>query len=129
MADATKDNKDSKNAKVINPSAEKAPSAAKKAFDFGSLNALAVVSLATAATGFGAVAAIITGHVALAQLKTNKQSGRGLAIAGMVIGYATVAFWALAAVFNFGAYLGGRGHMGDFDFDFDNMGPNGQMNW
>ena len=127
MADAIKDTKDSKDAKTARPSAEKAPSIVKKAFDFGSLNSLAVVSLATAATGFGAVAAIITGHVALAQLKTTKQSGRGLAIAGMVIGYATVAFWALAAVFNIGAYLGGRGHFGEMGFD--DMDMNGQMNW
>ena len=128
MADATKDNKDSKDAKAAKPTADKVTSTVKKAFDFGSLNALAVVSLATAATGFGAVAAIITGHVALAQLKTTKQSGRGLAIAGMVIGYATVAFWTLAFVFNFGAYLGGRGHMGPGGFD--DMDTDGwKMNW
>ena len=67
-------------------------------FNFNSLNTLAVVSLATAVTGFGAVAGIITGHFALAQLKQKPKSGRGLAIAGLVIGYATIALWVVGAI-------------------------------
>ena len=124
MADATKDTK------VTKADSEKPAAAAKKSFDFGNLNTLAVVSLASAATGFGAVAAIITGHVALAQLKTTKKSGRGLAIAGLAIGYATIAFWALAAVFNLGAFVGGYGHMGQFG-DIRGFGDemNGPMDW
>lgn len=129
MADATKDTK------VTKTDSEKTV-ATKKNFDFASLNTLAVVSLASAATGFGAVAAIITGHIALAQLKTTKKSGRGLAIAGLAIGYATIAFWTLATVFNIGAFLGGYGHMGEFG-DFRGFGEvrgfgeemNGPMDW
>lgn len=67
-------------------------------FNFNSLNTLAVVSLATAVTGFGAVAGIITGHFALAQLKQKPKSGRGLAIAGLAIGYATIALWIVGAI-------------------------------
>jgi len=70
---------------------EATPVATKKHFDFTSLNTLAVVSLATAVTGFGAIAGIITGHIALAQLKHSGQSGRGLAIAGLAVGYAGIA--------------------------------------
>ena len=77
------------------------PEAAR--FNFNSLNTLAVVSLATAVTGFGAVAGIITGHFALAQLKQQPKSGRGLAIAGLVVGYATIAFWVIGAL----AHAGG----------------------
>jgi len=72
--------------------------APKKHFDFTSLNTLSVVSLATAVTGFGAVAGIITGHFALAQLKHSGQSGHGLAIAGLAVGYATIGFWIVAGI-------------------------------
>lgn len=72
--------------------------ATKKHFDFTSLNTLSVVSLATAVTGFGAVAGIVTGHFALSQLKQSGQSGRGLAIAGLAIGYATIGFWLVAGI-------------------------------
>ncbi len=72
--------------------------APKKHFDFTSLNTLAVVSLATAVTGFGAIAGIITGHIALAQLKHSGQSGRGLAIAGLAIGYTGIAFGLLMGI-------------------------------
>jgi hypothetical protein len=72
--------------------------APKKHFDFTSLNTLAVVSLATALTGFGAIAGIITGHFSLAQLKHSGQSGRGLAIAGLAVGYTTIALWLLFGV-------------------------------
>jgi hypothetical protein len=67
-------------------------------FNFNSLNTLAVVSLATALTSIGAVAAVITGHIALAQLKTEPKSGRALAIAGLIVGYSTIAFWIVATI-------------------------------
>jgi len=67
-------------------------------FNFNSLNTLAVVSLATALTSVGAVAAVITGHIALAQLKNEQKSGRALAIAGLIVGYATIAFWVVAGI-------------------------------
>ena len=72
--------------------------APKRHFDFNSLNTLAVVSLATAVTGFGAIAGIITGHFALAQLKHSGQSGRGLAIAGLAVGYVVLGFWIVAGI-------------------------------
>jgi hypothetical protein len=81
-----------------------------KKFDFTKLNTLAVVSIATALTSIGAVAAIITGHVALTQIKKSGESGRGLALAGTVVGYVTVAFWVLASIglLIAGAYLRNR---------------------
>jgi uncharacterized protein with PQ loop repeat len=71
---------------------------ANSKFNFNSLNTLAVVSLATALTSIGAVAAVITGHIALAQLKTDPKSGRALALAGLIVGYATIAFWVLGGI-------------------------------
>ena len=71
---------------------------AKAHFDFTKLNTLAVVSLATAVTGFGAVAAIITGHISLAQLKKSHESGRPLALAGMILGYVGIGIWIFGGI-------------------------------
>ena len=67
-------------------------------FDFTKLNTLAVVSIASALTSIGAVAAIITGHVALTQIKKSGESGRGLALAGTIVGYVTIALWVLGSI-------------------------------
>ena len=98
--------------------------APKKHFDFTSLNTLAVVSLATAVTGFGAVAGIITGHIALAQLKHSGQSGRGLAIAGLAIGYAGIALGILMGIGKIALAIWGYRNGMDFNGP---MGP-GMMN-
>lgn len=71
---------------------------AKAHFDFSKLNTLAVVSLATAVTGFGAVAAIITGHISLAQIKKSNESGRPLALVGLILGYVGIALWVLGGI-------------------------------
>jgi hypothetical protein len=47
---------------------------------------LAVVSLVTSLVG-AHLAGIITGHIALSQIRRTGERGRGLAIAGVVIGY------------------------------------------
>ena len=109
---------------------EVAPAPTKNTFNFNSLNTLAVVSLASAMTGFGAVAAIITGHFALAQLKQKPKSGRGLAIAGLAVGYATIAFWLVAGIAM--TVLRMRyGFQGGFDqgFNGQNGQPGGMMGW
>ncbi|WP_172582826.1 DUF4190 domain-containing protein [Subtercola boreus] len=51
----------------------------------GKYNVLAIVSLVTAFVV--SLAAIITGHIALSQIKRTGEKGRGLAIAGLVLGY------------------------------------------
>lgn len=48
-------------------------------------NVLAIVSLVSAF--FISLVAIITGHIALSQIKKTGEQGRGLAIAGLIIGY------------------------------------------
>ena len=80
--------------------AEKAPAPkpAKAKYDFTKLNTLAVVSAATAATGFGAVAAVITGHVSLSQIKKTGENGRGWAIAGVAAGYTVIGLWILSTL-------------------------------
>jgi uncharacterized protein with PQ loop repeat len=71
---------------------------AKAHFDFTKLNTLAVVSLATAVSGFGAVAAVITGHISLAQLKKTHESGRGLALTGLILGYVGIGLWVIGGI-------------------------------
>ncbi|WP_439565241.1 DUF4190 domain-containing protein [Microcella sp.] len=48
-------------------------------------NTLAIVSLVLAF--FISLGAVITGHIALSQIKKTGENGRGLAIAGLVLGY------------------------------------------
>ena len=48
-------------------------------------NVLAIVSLVS--SFFISIVGIITGHIALSQIKKTGERGRGLAIAGLVIGY------------------------------------------
>jgi hypothetical protein len=71
---------------------------ARAKFDFTSLNTLAVVSIASAVSGIGALIAVITGHVSLAQIKRSGESGRGIAIAGTVLGYLHLAGWIIFGV-------------------------------
>ena len=56
-------------------------------------NILAIVSLVSAF--FIGLVAIITGHIALSQIKRTGESGRGLALAGLIIGYVSVAMVAI----------------------------------
>ena len=51
----------------------------------GKYNVLAIVSLVSAF--FISLVAVITGHIALSQIKRTGEQGRGLAIAGLVLGY------------------------------------------
>jgi len=85
------------------------------------LNTLAVVSIATSATGFGALAGVITGHVALSQIRHTAQKGKGLAIAGLVAGYAGLAAFALMGA------LSVAGHWAEDRHD-DHRGPGHMMN-
>ncbi|WP_426517694.1 DUF4190 domain-containing protein [Diaminobutyricibacter sp. McL0618] len=52
------------------------------------------------------IAAIVLGHISVSQLRTSGEQGRGLAIAGLIIGYVftafTVVFFVLWLVLFFG---------------------------
>ncbi|MCX8530207.1 MAG: DUF4190 domain-containing protein [Rhodoluna sp.] len=82
-------------APVVTPSAQITSTPA------GSANGLAIASLSVSGASliftsgiFGFVGAIL-GHFALKQIKQRGQGGRGLAIAGISIGWATTAFWTI----------------------------------
>lgn len=59
-------------------------------------NTLAPLSLAL--TFVTVLGGLITGHVALAQIRRTGERGRGLAIAALVIGYAIVALMLFLTV-------------------------------
>ena len=110
--------------------AEKDTQAAEKArYNFNHLNTLSVVSLATSVSGFGAVAGIITGHIALSQIKDSKQGGRGLAIAGLAVGYSVLGLALVGGIAR--AVIGARygfdmgGQLGNMGGQFGHMGING----
>lgn len=56
-------------------------------------NSMAVAALITGLTI--APLGIVFGHIALSQIKQTDQDGRGLAIAGLVLGYVSVALYAI----------------------------------
>lgn len=95
---------------------------ASNKFDYTKLNTLAVVSLASAATLFGAPAAVISGHISLAQLKDSNEKGRWMAITGLVVGYVGIAIALVATIVN--VVLRAR-HGAGFMDDYMNM----HMNW
>jgi hypothetical protein len=94
----------------------------RKRIDLTGFNTLSVVSIATALTGFGAVAAVITGHFALNQLKTDGKQGRGLALAGVIIGYAGIGLAVLGGLGKLALGIWGLKYgfgpvpFGDFDY-------------
>jgi len=61
-------------------------------------NVMAIVAL-IAGISFIPTLGVIFGHIALSQIKMTKENGRGLAIAGLVLGYVVVGFWAIIILF------------------------------
>ena len=41
------------------------------------------------------------GHISLNQLKTNGENGRGMALAGTIVGYVGLALWILGTILFF----------------------------
>jgi hypothetical protein len=76
-------------------------------------NVLGVITLVLGILGFGVVP-IVTGHIALSQIKRTGEEGRGLTLAGLILGYVTAAGWlavvlfwiAVAGFATFGAVVG-----------------------
>jgi hypothetical protein len=65
-------------------------------------NTLGIVTLVLGILGFGLVP-VITGHIALGQIKKNREDGYGITLAGLILGYVTLAGWLLVAAFWIGA--------------------------
>ena len=81
-------------------------------------NSLSVVSLVTAVLwlcGLGSLIAVVTGHVGLSQIRRSggSEGGRGLAVAGLIVGYLGLAATVLAGVL-FGIGLSMSEELGEF---------------
>lgn len=74
-------------------------------------NVLAIISLVASIIGLtaipflGSVAGVITGHMALRQLKTSGEKGRGLALGGTIVGWIGAGFWILVIVVSIIAFF------------------------
>lgn len=56
-------------------------------------NTLAIIALV--GSFFVSLVGVICGHIALGQIRRTGEGGRGLAIAGLVIGYLGIFFWVI----------------------------------
>ena len=67
-------------------------------------NVLAIVSLIASIAGFviawgiGSIVGIICGHISLNQIKKTGEQGRGLAVAGLIVGYIGLALAILSVI-------------------------------
>jgi hypothetical protein len=67
-------------------------------------NVLAIVSLIASIAGFviawgiGSIVGIICGHISLGQIKKTGEEGRGLAVAGLIVGYIGLALAILSVI-------------------------------
>lgn len=73
-------------------------------------NVLAIVSLVTSVIGLGLVG-VITGHIARRQIRRTGESGDGIALAGLIIGYVVTVIevmflFAVIGLFIFAANSG-----------------------
>lgn len=70
-------------------------------------NVLAIISLVASIAGFvilwgiGSIAGVICGHIALGQIKKTGEQGRGMAMAGLILGYVGIALAIIAAIIFF----------------------------
>jgi hypothetical protein len=87
-----------------NPPSWPAPSYAPQAVPEQGTNGLAVASLVLSICGLlflwviGPILAVIFGHVSLGQIKRNREGGRGMAIAGIVMGWIGTAVTILFVI-------------------------------
>ncbi|WP_165964507.1 MmpS family transport accessory protein, partial [Actinomadura sp. KC216] len=68
----------------------------------GGTNTLAIASLVLGITWLcwiGSILAVVLGHVSLSQIKRTGQSGRGMAIAGLILGYIGILAGAIVIIF------------------------------
>jgi hypothetical protein len=66
----------------------------------GPTNGLAIASLVVSIVGFGLIG-VILGHIALSQINRSNgyEQGRGLALAGLIIGYIEIGLGVIVAAF------------------------------
>jgi hypothetical protein len=68
------------------------------------MNILAIISFVAAFVV--PIAAVVLGHIAMSQLRTSGEQGRGLALAGLVMGYVFTALGVLFFILWFALFFG-----------------------
>ncbi|WP_460773987.1 DUF4190 domain-containing protein [Microbacterium sp. GXF7504] len=87
-------------------------------------NTLAIVSLIASLAGVivvafvGQIVGIITGHMALSQIKQRGENGRGLALAGVIIGYVSLALYIVLAIVFIGIFVAFVNSGAYYEFDY-----------
>jgi hypothetical protein len=100
----------------VPPASQPAPAYGQTAPAYGQptgpkTNTLAIISLVASIAGMviipilASIAGVICGHISLGQIKKTGEQGRGMAIAGLVIGYVGIALWIIGGIIFF-AVLG-----------------------
>lgn len=84
-------------------------------------NTLAIVSLVASLagliTGITAIVGIITGHIALSQIKKTGENGRGLALGGLITGYVLTAL-TIIGIIAFIAFFSWAATQPDFYYEY-----------
>lgn len=86
------------------PPAQPTPAYADPAVAGPKLNVLAIVSLVTSILWLSIVG-IITGHIALSQIKKRGEGGRVLALIGTILGYVGSVLWIISWVLWIGIFI------------------------
>ncbi len=87
-------------------------------------NTLAIVSLVASLAGvvvvafIGQIVGIITGHIALHQIKERGENGRGLALAGVIVGYVSLALYIVLAIVFIGVFVSLINSGVYYDYDY-----------
>ncbi len=97
------------------------PYAAATTATSGELNMLAVVALIASCVGF-TVPGIVMGHIALSQIKKSGESGHGLALAAVIVGYVLTVVVIIVVVLYFILIFAAIGLAGSAVGDFGNFG-------
>ena len=82
------------------------PGTAPQPLTASQTNGFAIASLVVALTGAGSILAIIFGHIARHQIRQTGQSGAGLALAGLIIGYLGLAAALIVVIIGLVFWLG-----------------------
>jgi hypothetical protein len=83
---------------------------------------LAIVSLVASIAGIvlwgvGSLVGVICGHISLSQIKKTGEQGRGMALAGVIVGYIGLALAILGFIIFF-IFLGVFASQGGFQYSY-----------
>jgi hypothetical protein len=73
-------------------------------------NTLAIISLVASIAGIvilwgiGSIAGVICGHISLSQIKKTGEQGRGMAVAGLIVGYVGIALALIGVIIFFAIF-------------------------